>query len=304
MIATGKHRVVRVLILALSGAVVTSPLRAAPETIRLWADSAPGAKGDEEKDIPTLTAYLPEADKATGVGVVICPGGGYGGLSIEPEGHEVAKWLRSAGITGFIVQYRCRRAGYGHPAPLLDAQRSIRTVRTNAEQWRVDPKRIGVMGFSAGGHLASTTGTHFDPGDEDANDPIDRQSSRPDFMVLVYPVISFTEPFTHVGSRVNLLGKDADAELIEKFSSEKQVTPKTPPTFLVHGTNDHVVPVENSIAMYAALRKANVPAEMHIYTDGPHGFGVGNRLGATVESWRTLCEEWIERVTGESYRDK
>jgi acetyl esterase/lipase len=260
----------------------------------LWADGAPGAKGDADGDRPSITIYLPPKDKATGAAVVICPGGGYGHLAMDHEGRQIAQWLNSFGVAGFIVKYRHRNsgAGYGHPAPLTDAQRAISTVRSRAAEFGVDPARIGILGFSAGGHLASTAATHFHTGRTDTDDAIDRVSCRPDFAVLVYPVISLTEWFTHQGSKNNLLGNDADAELVRKFSNELQVTAETPPTFLVHTDEDKGVPAENSVYFYLALRKAKVPAELHIYEKGPHGFGLGASVGA-AGSWPKRCEEWM-----------
>ncbi len=260
----------------------------------LWPDGAPGAKGTAEGDKPSLTLYLPAKEKATGAAVVIFPGGGYGHLAMDHEGHQIAQWLNSIGVAGFIVQYRHRNsgAGYGHPAPIQDAQRAIRMVRSRAAEWNVDPSRIGIIGFSAGGHLASSAGTHFQTRYSEAKDAIDQASCRPDFMILMYPVISFTESYTHKGSMSNLLGKDPDKNLVESFSNEKQVTPETPPTFLVHADDDKGVPPENSIAFYLALRKAGVPAEMHIYEKGGHGFGPGVGKGS-VSSWMGRCADWM-----------
>ncbi len=261
----------------------------------LWPDGAPGAKGNDDGDKPSLTIYLPAKEISTGAAVVICPGGGYGHLAMDHEGHQIAQWFNSFGVAGFILKYRHSRsgAGYGHPAPIQDAQRAVRMVRNRAREWGVDPGRIGIIGFSAGGHLASTAGTHFQNRYSEAKDKIDQVSCRPDFMILMYPVITFTESYMHRGSRDNLLGKDADAGLIEQFSNEKQVTSETPPTFLVHADDDKAVPPENSIAFYLALRKANVPAEMHIYEKGGHGFGPGAGKGACA-SWMVRCEEWME----------
>ena len=260
----------------------------------LWPDGAPGAKGAADGDKPSLTIYLPAKDKANGAAVVIFPGGGYGHLAMDHEGHQIAQWLNSFGVAGFIVKYRHSRggAGYGHPAPLQDAQRAIRTVRSGAKKWNVDPDRIGIIGFSAGGHLASSAGTHFQNRYSKVTDEIDRASCRPDFMILMYPVVSFTESFTHKGSRRNLLGSDPDDDLVENLSNEKQVTSETPPTFLVHANDDKPVPPENSIAFYLALKKANVPAEMHIYEKGGHGFGPGLGKGA-VSSWKLRCSDWM-----------
>ena len=261
----------------------------------LWPDDAPGAKGSDEGDKPTLTIYLPEKEKATGAVVVIFPGGGYGHLAMDHEGHQIAEWLNSIGVAGFILKYRHSNsgAGYGHPAPIQDAQRAIRTVRSRAKQWGVDPGRIGIIGFSAGGHLASSAGTHFKNRYGEPADEIDRCSCRPDFMILMYPVISFTEWYTHKGSRKNLLGDNPDGSLVENFSNEKQVTSDTPPTFLVHANDDKGVPPENSIAFYLALRKAKVPAEMHIYEKGGHGFGPGLGKGA-CSSWMIRCADWMK----------
>jgi acetyl esterase/lipase len=264
-----------------------------PQTQLLWPDGAPGAKGDKPEDKPTLTAFLSDESKTVGTAVVICPGGGYGGLATDHEGKQIGEWLNSMGVAGFMLEYRHRGRGYGHPAPLQDAQRAIRLVRANAEKWKIDPKKIGIMGFSAGGHLASTAGTHFDKGDPNAADPIDRVSSRPDFMILCYAVIALGEPFTHHGSQENLIGKDAPAELVKSLSNEKQVTAETPPTFLFQTDEDKTVPAENSVQFYLALRRANVPAEMHIYRSGQHGVGLAKTLpGAAM--WPEECQQWMQ----------
>ncbi len=261
-------------------------LAAGPEPLKLWPDGAPGAVGNEPADFPELRVYLPAEDKATGAGIVICPGGGYGALAMDHEGHQVAKWLNTIGVAGFVLKYRLGRR-YQHPAPLQDAQRAMRYVRAHAKEWKIDPHRLGIMGFSAGGHLASTVATHFDAGDPKSDDPIERESCRPDFAILCYPVISMTEPFGHSGSKRNLLGPNPDPKLAENLSNEKQVTADTPPTFIFHTGADTGVPVENSLAFYQALRKAKVPAEMHIYQEGPHGVGLapagrGFRPGKTA----------------------
>ena len=260
----------------------------------LWPDGAPGAKGDGEGDKPTLTIYLPPKEKNTGAAVVICPGGGYGFLAMDHEGHQIAQWLNSLGAAGFIVKYRHRNsgAGYGHPVPLQDAQRAIRTVRSRAKEWNIDPNRIGILGFSAGGHLASTAGTHFDKGRADAQDPVEQVNCRPDFMILIYPVVSLTEWYVHSGSRRNLLGDNPDANMLESLSNEKQVTSETPPAFLVHANDDTGVPSENSIYFYLALRKAKVPVEMHVYEKGGHGFGLGKKDSA-ASSWPVACANWM-----------
>jgi acetyl esterase/lipase len=264
---------------------------AEPKTELLWPQGAPGALGSEAKDKPTLIIYLPE--KPTGAGIVICPGGGYGGLAMDHEGHQIGRWLNEHGIAGFICDYRHRGKGYGHPAPLQDAQRAIRTVRARAQEFGVDPTKIGILGFSAGGHLTSSALTHFDAGKTDAEDPIERVSCRPDFGVLCYPVIAFDQPFTHKGSQTNLLGKDAPAELIASMSSERQVTDETPPCFVWHTTEDKGVPPENSLVFYSALIAHKVPAELHIFEKGRHGVGLGKDIPGT-SAWPAACIAWLK----------
>ncbi len=284
---TGRVRVAAVML-----AAAAAFARAQDATVlRLWPEGAPGAVGTEESDIPTLTVSLPGNEKNTGTAIVICPGGGYGGLALDHEGKQIAEWCNSLGIAGCILRYR-HAPKYRHPIPLGDAQRAIRTVRSKANEWHIQPDQIGIIGFSAGGHLASTTGTHFDAGKSDAPDPIDRLSSRPDFMILCYPVISFTESYTHTGSRKNLLGLGADPELFKLLSNEKQVTRQTPPTFLFHTNADTGVLPENSVAFYMALRAAKVPAEMHIYERGPHGVGLATKDDA-LKTWPDLCARWM-----------
>ncbi len=278
-------------------ALTTNLFAAEPKIEKLWPDGTPGAKGeDPTKDIPMIHIYLPEKEKAVHSAVVICPGGGYGHLAMGHEGHDIARWLNSFGVAGIIVDYRHKGKGYGHPAPLQDAQRALRTVRSRARELNIDPQRIGIMGFSAGGHLASTAATHFDAGDPDATDPVEKAGCRPDFAILCYAVIAFDEPFTHRGSQRNLLGTDAKPKLVKSLSNEKQVTKETPPTFLWHTTADRGVPVENSIAFYAALRKAGVPAEMHIFEQGRHGLGLAKQQPGT-NAWPKMCENWM-RVRG------
>jgi len=259
------------------------------EPMVLWPEGAPGAVGNEPADIPTLTPYLPPPEKATGAAVVVCPGGGYGHLA-HHEGQPVAEWLNSIGVAGFVLKYRIAPR-YKHPSPLQDALRAIRTVRAKAADWGIDPDRIGIMGFSAGGHLASTVGTHYGSGDPKAKDPIERVSSRPNFMILVYPVITMGGE-THRGSRRNLLGPKPDPKLVELLSNEKQVTKDTPPTFLVHTVNDRVVPCENSLLFAAALRRAGVPYELHLFERGPHGFGLGKGY-PELSAWPELCAAWL-----------
>jgi acetyl esterase/lipase len=285
---------VRLLAVVLGAAALLSAddARGAPKTELLWPAGAPGAKGTSDDDKPSLTIYLPSPEAANGAAVVICPGGGYGGLAIGYEGHDVARWLNDHGIAGFVLKYRHRGNGYGHPAPLEDAQRAIRMVRSRAAEFHVDPRRIGILGFSAGGHLAASAGTHFDAGKPDALDAVGRASCRPDFLILCYPVISFTTPYTHQGSKKNLLGENPDPKLVENLSNELQVTPETPPAFLWHTDADTGVPPENSVLFYLALRKAKVPAELHIYEHGRHGLGLARETPA-VKSWPAACIDWL-----------
>jgi acetyl esterase/lipase len=262
-----------------------------PASIPLWPQGAPGAVGHEDADKPSVTMYVPPADKANGTAVIICPGGGYGFLAMDHEGRQVAEWLNQRGVTAFVLKYRIAPR-YHHPAPLEDAQRALRLIRARAKEWKVDPRRIGIMGFSAGGHLASTAGTHFNSGKADAEDPVERVSCRPDFMILCYPVISFSDPSTHVGSRNNLLGKNSDPSLVENLSNEKQVTAETPPTFLFHTNEDKGVPAENSVLFYLALRRAGVPAELHIYEKGQHGIGLAPNI-PVLSTWPQRLEGWL-----------
>jgi acetyl esterase/lipase len=263
-----------------------------PLTMLLWPHGAPGAVGNEDKDKPIITVYLPPADKANGTAVVVCPGGGYGFLAMDHEGKQIAEWLNSLGVTAFVLKYRIAPR-YHHPAPLQDAQRAIRTVRANAKKWNLDPKRIGIWGFSAGGHLASTAGTHFDSG-HPAEDIIEEFSCRPDFLILAYPVITMDSSFTHMGSRVNLIGKNPDQKLVGELSNEKQVTAETPPTFLFHTSTDSAVFPENSVQFYLALRKAKVPAELHIYEKGPHGVGLAPK-DPVLSTWKDLLGAWMRQ---------
>jgi pectinesterase len=271
----------------------TNMFEAAQSAIVLWPDGAPGAVGKDAEDIPTLTPFLPLKEKATGAAVIVCPGGGYTHLA-DHEGAPVAQWLNSIGITAFVLKYRLGPR-YHHPAPLLDAARAIRTVRAKAADWKIDPDRIGILGFSAGGHVASTIATHFDAGKADAKDPIDRVSSRPNLAILIYPVITMGDK-THAGSKKNLLGDNPPAGLVTLLSNEEQVTKETPPSFLVHTMTDTAVPVENSVMFVAALRKAGVPVEFHLYERGPHGFGLG-RDDPILSTWPARCADWL-RVHG------
>jgi len=266
-------------------------MTAEPETMLLWPNGAPGALGNTDADKPSLTVYYPVDPAASGTGVVVAPGGGYGFLATNHEGRQVANWLNALGITAFVLRYRLGPR-YHHPIELGDAQRAIRLVRSRAAEFGIQPDRIGMMGFSAGGHLTSTAGTHFDNGNPSATDPIDRASCRPDFLILGYPVISFTAPYTHQGSEENLLGKNADPKLREELSNELQVTPQTPPTFLLSTDTDTTVPPQNSVAFYLALHKAGVPAELHIFEKGPHGVGLDLNDPA-MGMWPTLLANWL-----------
>jgi acetyl esterase/lipase len=279
------------LFLASLLALAATATAAEPKTELLWPKGTPASNGVEDKDKPTLIIYLPE--KPNGAGIVICPGGGYGGLAMDHEGHQIGRWLNEHGIAGFICDYRHRGKGYEHPAPLHDAQRAIRTVRARAKEFGVDPSKIGILGFSAGGHLASSALTHFDAGKKNFDDEIEQTSCRPDFGILCYPVIAFDQPFTHKGSQTNLLGKDASAELIASMSSEKQVTDQTPPCFLWHTTEDTGVPPQNSVVFYSALIAHKVPAELHIYEKGRHGVGLGKDVPGT-DAWPAACLAWLK----------
>jgi acetyl esterase/lipase len=265
---------------------------AQPQTRLLWPQGAPGALGSEDADKPGLTIYLPSQDRANGTAVVVCPGGGYARLATDHEGRQIAEWLNARGIAAFVLKYRLGPR-YRHPAMLQDVRRAVRTVRARAGEFGVAPNRIGVWGFSAGGHLASTAGTHFDPGDAASGDPIERVSSRPDFLILAYPVITMDERYTHKGSRLNLLGENPDPKLVEDLSNDQRVTGQTPPAFLFHTSDDPVVPVENSVRFYQALRKAGVPAEMHIYEHGKHGLGLAQQEPA-LSTWPSLLENWLK----------
>ncbi|EDY16431.1 alpha/beta hydrolase [Chthoniobacter flavus Ellin428] len=261
--------------------------------IPLWPNAAPGALGDKDDDIPTLTAFLPSPDKATGAAIVICPGGGYGGLAPH-EGKGYAEWLAENGIAGLVLKYRLGSHGYRHPAMLNDAARAVRLARSKAGEWHIDVKRVGIMGSSAGGHLASTLLTHFDAGKTDDADPIERFSSRPDIGILCYPVITMG-PFTHGGSKKNLLGDNPPQELVDLLSNEKHVTKDTPPTFLFHTYEDNAVKVENSLMFAKALHDAGVPFDLHIYQKGAHGMGLGGgHAGGPHHPWVADCLYWLK----------
>ncbi len=260
-----------------------------PERVGLWNKRAPIGDGKFQETEVWITVHHPKTPNGTAI--VICPGGGYGSLVAGAEGHGIASWLNRHGITGVVLEYRLP-AGRSQ-VPLLDAQRAIRTVRVNAKAWNLDPARIGIMGFSAGGHLASTAGTHFDTGDADATDPVQRTSCRPDFMILVYPVITMGEK-GHQGSRNNLLGKNPDAKLVELYSNQKQVTGKTPPTFLAHAKDDRPVPPENSKMFYDALRAQKVATEYLELASGGHG--LNGYKGPMWDAWQERSLSWLAEM--------
>jgi len=265
------------------------------QVIPLWSGAAPGALGTEDRDIPVITVYLPRTVSPNTPAVIVCPGGGYVQLAMNHEGRQVASYLNSLGIAAFVLRYRLGPR-YHHPVELGDAQRAIRILRSHAAEWRLDPARIGIMGFSAGGHLAMTASTRFDAGVPAATDPVEHVSSRPDFVVLGYPVISLTETWTHQGSKTNLLGNSPDPELAKSLSGEQAVQKDTPPTFIFQTNADTTVPAENSVYYYLALRKMGVPAEMHIFEKGPHGVGLAND-DAALSEWSKLLANWL-RVRG------
>jgi acetyl esterase/lipase len=252
-----------------------------PKAELLWPNGAPG--GGE----PKLTAFRAAAETSNGTGVIVCPGGSYRTLA-EYEGAPVAKWLNTFGVSGFVLEYRHSGMGFHHPAPLQDLQRAIRTVRARSEEWKIKPNRIGVLGFSAGGHLCSTAATHFDKGDPNSAEPVERVGCRPDFAILIYATTNFTDQYTHQGTRRGLLGDNPDQKLIELLSNDAHVTSETPPTFLVHSWDDDVVPVENSVLFYMALRKAKVPAEMHLFRKGGHGGSLKHN------DWPPLAQRWMQ----------
>ena len=262
-----------------------------PETIPLWENRAPGALGDADADRPTLTVFRAAGRQTGGTSVIIAPGGGYVNLAMDKEGRQIASWFNAMGVTAFVLKYRLGPR-YRHPIELGDAQRAIRLVRSRAMQFGIAPDRIGMMGFSAGGHLAATAGTRFDDGNASAPDEVDRASSRPDFLILAYPVISTDPAIAHAGSVRSLLGENPAPALLQELSADLHVTARTPPTFLFSTNADTAVPAENTVRFYLALRQAKVPAEMHIFENGPHGVGLD--LGDPALSlWPTLLTNWL-----------
>jgi acetyl esterase/lipase len=287
------HALILVCVVALQN-VAPAPAPAIiqePQTVLLWPAGAPGALGADDGDKPALTIYMPPSTAGPMTAVIIAPGGSYARLSMNLEGRAPANYLNTLGIAAFVLRYRLGPR-YHHPIELGDVQRAIRLVRARSAEWHLAADRVGIMGFSAGGHLASSASTHFDAGKGEAADPVERVSSRPDFAVLGYPVISFIEPWTHQGSRTNLLGDAPDPALARSLSSETQVTASTPPTFVYHTNADTVVPVENAVAYFLALRKAGVAAELHVFQNGAHGSGLAQQDPALAE-WPRLLANWL-----------
>ncbi len=279
-------------------------------TLPLWQENIPNYQKTDEVEVrdttdiviirsvqePNVSVYFPARRNANCQAVVICPGGGYAVLAYDWEGIDIAKMLNAQGIAAIVLKYRLPGSESNivrHRSPLLDAQRAIRLTRYHAAEWHIEADQIGIMGFSAGGHLASTAGTHFDPGDPNSEDPVETITSRPDFMILMYPVITFTQPFMHRGSRNALLGESPDPSLIEYYSNELQVSEETPPTFLIHASDDQTVPVENSLVFYQALKDKGVPVEMHIYPEGGHGFSLATG-NDHLHTWTECCIDWLK----------
>lgn len=292
--------------------VATAPLSAQEHRLPLYPGAPPNSKPTtitEQVDDrgfkwvtrvqePAIDVYLPTKKFATGQAVVICPGGGYSGLAYDYEGTDIARYLTSTGVAGIVLKYRLPSADSSvepHLTPLLDAKRAMRLVRAHAAEWNIDPARIGIMGFSAGGHLAATLGTQFDAGDPAAPDAVERERSRPDFMILMYPVISFVDAAVHSGSRRALLGEPLLPELVTRYSAELQVKNDTPPTFMVHADNDKGVPVENALLMYRALRQKNIPVELHVLSEGGHGFALALD-NPHVASWTGALTLWLRTL--------
>ncbi|GGF96499.1 alpha/beta hydrolase [Paenibacillus abyssi] len=263
---------------------------ARPESVmfELWPDGAPFAQGAADEDRPALFPYLLEGDNHAAV--IVCPGGGYGRRA-DHEGEPIARWLNSLGISAFVLRYRV--APYKYPCALLDAQRAIRYVRHHAADLKIDAQRIGILGFSAGGHLVSTAGTRYDLGNKQADDPMERLSCRPDLLVLCYPVITMKAPYTHEGSKQNLLGEAPEDEYIQQLSNELHVTADTPPTFLWHTSEDQAVPVENSLMFASALSRAKVPFDLHVYDHGGHGLGMAEH-DEHIANWTAVCGKWLK----------
>lgn len=299
------HKIMKQLKLLTVLFVISTSLIAQNKVLKVWPNGAPNNNGMDEPEITSdnghikniseaeMYVYLPDENINTGAAVVICPGGGYWIEAAQHEGHAIAKWLNTKGIAGIVLKYRLP---YGHDEiPSGDARRTMRIVRMNAKKWGIDPDKIGIAGSSAGGHLASTAGTRFDSGNKESPNPIEQVSCRPDFMLLLYPVITFKEEFGHMGSRKNLIGEGNKWKLVEKYSNELHVTPQTPPTFLVLADDDKTVPPRNSVEFYLQLKKNNVPAEMHIFREGGHGFGI-TKKNLPVDQWPDLFFDWLKAI--------
>ncbi|AXT60060.1 alpha/beta hydrolase [Aquimarina sp. AD10] len=288
---------------------LNSTICSSQDTLPIWQDLIPNYLISDEVETrekgnifwirkvqkPSLEIYLPSKQNASGRAIMICPGGGYGGLAYDWEGTDIAKWLNSKGIAAFVLKYRLPKSksvNVGYKAPLQDAQRAMRIIRSNAEKWNINRDQIGVMGFSAGGHLAATLGTHYRNKEYKKVDVLDTVSAKPNFMVLVYPVISMKENITHQGSKDNLLGDSPKPELVDYFSNELYVDKDTSPTFIVHASDDKAVSVLNSISFYTALIEKKVYTEMHIYPKGGHGFGLAIGKGY-LQNWTTRLDEWL-----------
>jgi len=298
------------ILTVLSLLALSVPSMAQTETIHLWPEGkVPNFKKSdvEEKSVtdaqgilrvsgvtvPTIAAYIAPKEKATGAAVMICPGGGYGILAASHEGSDFAKWFNERGISAFVLKYRLpnqKAMTHQHEVPLMDAMQGMKLIRQNAAKWGIDVNKIGVMGFSAGGHLAATISTHYNMGEKASAD------GKPNFSILIYPVISLTPALAHGGSRDNLLGPEKSDELIKYYSNELQVSDQTPPAFLVHAMDDTGVPVENSIEYYLALKKKKIPAEMHLYPQGGHGYGMRTEGKGSLANWPTAMEGWLKAM--------
>ena len=280
-------------------------LTAQNKVLKVWPGGAPNDNGITEPEIlfsnthvrnvseAEIFVYLPPKDRNTGAAIVICPGGGYSFEAMDYEGYDIAKWLNTLGVAGIVLKYRLPNGH--HEVPLSDGTQAIRIIRQNAEEWGINPTKVGIAGFSAGGHLASTVGTHFDYGNKSSANIVDNFSSRPDFMLLVYPVISLNEEFGHMGSRTNLIGEGNNWELVKKYSNELQVTSQTPPAFIVVANDDGLVPARNSVEFYLALNNNNVPAELHVFAEGDHGFFMKKDF-LPVRNWPNMFIDWMKAM--------
>lgn len=303
---------IRNLVFGMMLQALCAAVSAQPVNLKIWPDGVPGSRKSadyieksttgndgivrvEKVSDPELVVYLPKADKATGTAVLIIPGGGYGIIAIDHEGYAIARWLNEQGIAGIVMKYRLPSDKIMEDksvGPLQDAQEAMRIIRRNAGKWKIDPKKIGVIGFSAGGHLASTISTHYNEKVYEAKDNV---SARPDFSLLIYPVITFDAAITHQGTRTNLIGNSPSEAQVKRFSNDQQITSDTPPAFLVHSSDDKVVPVQNSLLYYQGLQKNNIPVEMHVFQKGGHGYGLGRNQGTEL-AWPSLCLSWLKQM--------